>query len=231
MGASIRVFSGNGHSASFAELLPHFERDNNCTVEVRYAPAQVTLREIKAGASADLGVIGSSVMDQIIALGKIVPGSVRVLTRNGVGVGVRAGAPKPDLSSVESFKNALLAAKSVAYTTDGASGIYFTGLIERLGIANQVKAKAKTRSGGLIAEFVASGDAEIAVQQIPEIMAVPGVDYAGPLPPEIQSITVARTGIFTDAKEPALAQRLLDYLHSPEAARVYKSKGLEPAAT
>jgi molybdate transport system substrate-binding protein len=231
MGARIKVFSGNGLSASFAELLPRFERAHDCSVEMRYAPAQVTLREIKAGETADLGILGSSVMDEVVALGKITPDSVKVLTRNGVGVGVLAGAPKPDLSSVESFKRMLLNAKSVAYTTDGASGIYFAGLIERLGIANEVKAKARTRSGGLIAEFVASGDAEIAVQQIPEIMAVAGVDYAGPLPPEIQSITVAKAGIFTDAKEPVLAQRLLHYLLSPDAARVYKSRGLEPVAT
>jgi molybdate transport system substrate-binding protein len=228
--AIVKVFSGNGHSASLSELLPRFERDNNCKVEMHYAPAQVTLREVKAGASADLGIIGSSVMDQIIAMGKIAPGSARVLTRNGVGVGVLAGARGPDLSTVDSFKRALLSAKSVAYTTDGASGIYFAGLIERLGIADAIKARAKTRSGGLIAEFVASGDAELAVQQIPEIMAVPGIDYAGPLPAEIQSITVTRIAVFTDAKEPVLAQRLFDYLLSADAARVFRARGMEPEA-
>jgi molybdate transport system substrate-binding protein len=227
---TIKVYSGNGMSASLGELLPSFEREHGCKVEVTFAPAQVMLREVKAGRIADLGLIGSGVMDQVVKLSHIMPASVRVLTRNGIGVGVLAGAPKPDLSSVDSFKRALLNAKSVAYTTEGASGIYFAGLIEQLGIANEIKAKAKTRSGGLIAEFVVSGDAEIAVQQIPEIMAVAGVDYAGPLPAEIQSITICAAGVFTGAKEPRLAQTLLDFLQSPEAARVFKARGLEPAS-
>ena len=225
---TVRLYSGNGMSASLGELLPQFERAHDCKVDVTFGPAQVMLREIKAGRTADLGILGSGVMDQVVQLGNIVPASVRVLTRNGIGVGVLAGAPEPDLSSVESFKRVLLNAKSVAYTTEGASGIYFASLIEKLGIAEPIKAKAKTRSGGLIAEFVVSGEAEIAVQQIPEIMAVAGVDYAGPLPAEIQNITVGTAGIFTDAKEPQLAQVLLDFLQSPVAARVFKARGLEP---
>ena len=228
MSATVRVYSGNGMSASLGELLPQFERAHGCKVDVTFAPAQVMLREVKAGRTADLGLIGSGVMEQVVRLGYIVPGSVRVLTRNGIGVGVLAGAPRPDLVSVESFKRALLNAKSVAYTTEGASGIYFAGLIERLGIAEPIKARAKTRSGGLIAEFVVSGDADIAVQQIPEIMAVAGVDYVGPLPAEIQNITVGTAGIFTDAKEPQLAQALLDFLQSTEAAHVFRARGLEP---
>ena len=226
---TVSVYSGNGMSASLGELLPQFEREHGCKVAVTYAPALVLSREIDAGGTADLGILGSGVMDQVVKRGNIVAASVRVLTRNGIGVGVLKGAPKPDLSSVESFKRALLNAKSVAYTTEGASGIYFASLIEKLGIAGQIKAKAKTRSGGLIAEFVVSGDAEIAVQQIPEIMAVAGVDYAGPLPAEIQNISVGTAGIFTDTKEPQLAQALLDFLQSPVAARVFKARGMEPA--
>jgi molybdate transport system substrate-binding protein len=225
----VRVYSGNGMSASLAELLPLFEREHDCKVDVTFAPAQVMLREVKAGRTADLGLIGSGVMDQVVKLGNIVPASVRTLTRNGIGVGVLAGTPKPDLSSLESFKRALLNARCVAYTTEGASGIYFAALIEKLGIANEIKTKAKTRSGGLIAEFVVSGEADLAVQQIPEILAVSGVDYAGPLPTEIQSITVGMAGVFTDAKEPQLAQALLNFLLSPTAARVFKARGLEPA--
>jgi molybdate transport system substrate-binding protein len=228
MTTTLKVYSGNGMSASLHELMPQFERAHHCKVEFKFEPAQVLLREIKAGNTADLGILGAGVMDQVVTLGHIVPTSVKVLTRNGIGVGVLGGAPKPDLSSVESFKRALLNAKSVAYTTEGASGIYFAGLIEKLGIAEQIKPKAKTRSGGLIAEFVVSGDADIAVQQIPEIMAVAGVDYAGPLPAEIQNISVSTAGIFTDAKEPQLAQALLDFLQSPAAARVFKTRGLEP---
>ncbi len=229
MTTNLKVFSGNGMSASFRELMPQFEQTHQCKVEFKFEPAMVLLREIQAGNGADVGILGSGVMDQVVKLGKIVPASVKVLTRNGIGVGVLKGAPRPDLSSVESFKRALLSAKSVAYTTEGASGMYFARLIEKLGIAEQIKAKAKTRSGGLIAEFVVSGIAEIAVQQIPEIMAVPGADYAGPLPDEIQNIAVNAGGIFTDTQQPQLAQALLDFLQSPVAARVFKARGLEPA--
>jgi molybdate transport system substrate-binding protein len=224
---TLKVFSGNGMSSSLRELLPAFERAHDCKVEMHYEPAQILLREIRAGNTGDLGILGG-VIDQAVKEGYIVPGSVCVLTRNGIGVGVAKGAPKPDLSSVESFKRALLAARNVAYTSEGASGIYFAGLIDKLGIGDAIRAKAKTQPGGLVADIVVRGEADLAVQQIPEIMAVAGVDYAGPLPAEVQSVTVGRAGIFTTAKEPQLAQALLDYLKSPEAARVFRARGLEP---
>lgn len=215
-------------SASFRELIPRFERAHGCVLDVTYGPAKAMLREIKAGRTADVGVLGRQVMEEAVALGSIARESVRVLAHNGVGVGVRAGAAKPDLATVDAFKAMLLSARSVAYTTEGASGIYFAGLIERLGIANEIKAKARTRAGGLIAEFVASGDAEIAVQQIPEIMAVGGVDYAGPLPREIQNFTVATGGVFTNAGEPALASAFIDFLRGPDAMRIFQARGLTP---
>jgi molybdate transport system substrate-binding protein len=225
---TLNVYSGNGMSSSLRELLPAFERAHDCKVAMTYEPAQILLREINAGRSADLAILGGGVMDQVVKQGAIVAAGVRKLTSNGIGVGVIKGAAKPDISSVDAFKRALLNARCVAYTTEGASGIYFAGLIEKLGIANEVKAKAKTRAGGLIAEFVVSGEADLAVQQIPEIMAVAGVEYVGPLPAEINSISVGRAGVFTDAREPQLAQALLDYLQTAQAARVFKSRGLEP---
>lgn len=225
---TLKVMSGNGMSSSLRELLPPFERAHGCKVDMLYEPAQILMREIKAGREADLGLLGGGVMDQAMKEGYIVPASVRVLTRNGIGVGVAKGAPKPDLRTVEAFKHALLNARCVAYTSEGASGIYFAGLIDKLGIGDAIRAKAKTRAGGLIAEFVVSGEADIAVQQIPEILAVPNVDYAGPLPDGVQSITVGRAGVFANAREPQLAQALLDYLQSPDAARVFRARGLEP---
>jgi molybdate transport system substrate-binding protein len=143
---------------------------------------------------------------------------------------VRTGAAMPDIASVEAFKHALLGAKSIAYTIDGASGMHFAGLIERLGIAEDLKASARRRSGGLIGELVASGEAEIAIQQIPELMAVRGIDLVGPIPAELQKITVVAAGVFRDAGEPQAARALLSFLLKPGAADVIKSKGLEPAA-
>lgn len=223
---TLKLYSGNGMSSSLRVLLPQFERAHDCKIETLYEPAQILLREITAGRTADLGILGGSVMDQVVKQGHIVAASVRKLTSNGIGVGVIQGAPRPNIGTVDDFKRTLLNARCVAYTTEGASGIYFAGLIEKLGIANEIK--AKTRAGGLIAEFVVSGDADIAVQQIPEIMAVPGVDYVGPLPAEINSISVGRAGLFTRSTEPALTQALLDYLQTPAAAEVYRARGLEP---
>lgn len=124
----------------------------------------------------------------------------------------------------------LLAAKSVAYTQEGASGMHFAGLIERLGIAEQVKAKAVRQPGGLIGELVAAGKAEIAIQQIPELMAVPGIELVGPLPAEIQLVTVSSAGIFAGTQQAEAAQSFIQFLVTPVAARVMKAKGLEPMA-
>ena len=229
MTITLNACSGNGMSASFRELMPQFERTHGCKVAFTYEPAQILLREIKSGKAFDFCVLGKGVMDQVVKAGYVKGDSVRVLTRNGIGVGVLKGAPKPDISSVDAFKRALLNAKSVAYTTEGASGIYFAGLIEKLGIADAIKAKAKTQPGGLVADLVVKGVAEIAVQQIPEIMAVAGADYAGPIPAEIQSISVNAGGITTNTQHPQLAQALLDFLRSAEAAKVFRARGLEPA--
>lgn len=226
---TLNLCSGNGMSASFRELMPQFERAHNCSVVMHFEPGQILQREIKAGKIFDLGVMGKAAMDQLVQDGYVIADSVHVLTRNGIGVGVLKGAPKPDLSSVESFKRALLNAKSVAYTSEGASGIYFAGLIEKLGIADAIKAKAKTQPGGLVADLVVNGSAEIAVQQIPEILAVAGADYAGPIPAEVQSISVNAAGVFVKSPQRALALALLAFLRSADASRVFKARGLEPA--
>lgn len=227
MTAEIRLFTSNSMHAVLDELIPAFERASGNKVVVSYDPAQMMLTRIKNGETADLAIMGTTALDELEKLGKIAAGSRRILSRCGVGVGVRAGAPKPDIGTVEAFKRMLLNAKSVAFTQNGASGIHFAGLIERLGIAAEVKAKAATRPGGLIAELVAAGEAEIAVQQIPEIMAVPGIELVGPLPRELQKVTVSGAGVFADSKQPEAARVLLEFLSTPAAARVMKAKGLK----
>jgi molybdate transport system substrate-binding protein len=203
------------------ELLPAFERASARRVTVSYDPAQIMLKRIAAGESGDVAILGQPAIDALAAQGKIAPESRRTLARCGVGIGVRAGAPRPDISSVESLKRALLEAKSIAHTTHGASGIHFS--------ANEVKAKAVQNQGGLIGTLVVEGKAELAVQQIPELMAVPGLELVGPLPQELQSISVVTVGIFVHAKEQTGAQALIDFLALPTSARVFRAKGLEPA--
>ena len=140
-----------------------------------------------------------------------------------------SGKKVPMSDVYEAFKRMLLNAKSVAYTQQGASGIHFSGLIERLGISKEMETRAVRQPGGLVGELVAAGKAEIAIQQIPELLAVQGVDLVGPLPAELQATTVSSAGTFADAKQPDAARALLDFLTTPAAARVFKAKGLEPA--
>ena len=213
-----------------AERAPQFERANDCKIAISYDPAKVMLARIQKGETADLAILGSGAIDELVKQGKISAGSRRVLARCRVGVAVLAGKPRPDISSVEAFKRTLLGAKSVAYTQEGASGMHFAGLIERLGIAEQVKAKAVRQPGGLIGELVAAGKAEIAIQQIPELMAVAGIELVGPLPAEIQLVTVSSAGIFAGTKQAEAAQSFIRFLVTPAAARVMKTKGLEPMA-
>lgn len=225
----IKLFTSNSLRAVMDELVPQFERASGHPVSVSYDPAKVMLARIQSGETADLAILGGSAIEELTKQGKIAAGSRRVLARCGVGIGVRAGAPRPDIGSVGAFKRMLLNAKSVAYTRQGASGIHFAGLIERLGIAGEVRAKAATRAGGLIGELVARGEAEIAVQQIPELMAVPGIELVGPLPRELQMITVSSAGIFAGSAQPKAAQQLLEFLSTSASARVFRAKGLEPA--
>ena len=136
------------------------------------------------------------------------------------------GLPKPDISSPDELKRALLDAKSIAYTRTGASGMHFAKVIERLGIADQVKAKIP--AGGSVGELVARGEAEMAVQQIPELLAAPSIQYGGPLPPELQNFTVFSAAVLTGARQAEAAKALVDFLTTPAAVRVFKAKGMEP---
>jgi len=226
---TLKVLTSNSMHAVMDELVPQFERASGHRISISYDPAKLMLSRIRSGESADLAILGSSVIDELAKDGHIAPDTRVVLARCGIGMAVRAGAARPDIGSVEAFKRALLGAKSIAYTIDGASGMHFAGLIERLGIAEALKASARRRSGGLIGELVASGEAEIAIQQIPELMAVRGIDLVGPIPAELQKITVVAAGVFRDAREPQAARALLGFLSQPLAAAVIKSKGLEPA--
>jgi len=226
--ATIQVFTSNGLRAVMGELAPAFERASGHSVAVSYDPAKIMLRRIQAGETADLAIIGGTAVDDLTRQGKISASTRRAFARCGVGLAVRVGARKPDIGTIDAFKQALLAAKSVAYTQEGASGIHFSGVIERLGIAEQVQAKAVRQPGGLVGELVAAGKAEIAIQQIPELLAVPGIELVGPLPHEVQAVTVSTAGIFAASRQPEAARALLDFLTTSSAARVLRARGLEP---
>ena len=208
-------------------LGPAFERATGRRYSVETDTSKGMLERIRKGETADVAILAASAIDEFVQSGIIAAGSRRPFARSRVGVAVRAGAPRPDISTVEAFKHAMLEAKSIAHTVHGPSGMYVPVLLERLGILEQMKPRTVTRPGGYIAVVVASGEAEIAVQQIVELLAVPGVDVVGPLPDEIQKVFETAAGIFTASRQPAEAEALLRFLTAPSAAGVFREKGLE----
>jgi molybdate transport system substrate-binding protein len=169
-------------------------------------------------------------IDDLIKQGSIAPASRAEIASAGLGIAVKRGAPKPDISSVEALKRTLLASKSVAYTATGASGQYFAKLLERLGIAEAMKPKSNVLKSGLAGEVVARGESELGVQMISEILAVPAAELVGPLPSEVQSTMVFTAGSLTGSARTGEAQALVNFLRTPAVGEVFKAKGLDPAA-
>ena len=227
MAVELKVLCSNTAHALLSALVPLFERASGHRVALEYASASIVAESIRQGETADATVLAGPVMDKALTTGAIARASLTAIARCGIGVAVRTGTHHPDIGTVDAFKRALAAAQSVAYTEAGVSGIYFAGMIERLGMAAEIKAKARTRRGGLIAELVANGEAEIAVQQIPELIPVKGIDIVGPLPPELQNTTLISAGVFVNAQQPAAAADFLKFLTTPDTADVYRANGFE----
>lgn len=223
----IKVLASGATKEAYVELVPEFEKSSGHQVMTTWTGSANIKNEIAAGEAYDLVIVGGPEIDAFIQEGKVVPGSRVDLMKSGVGVGVRAGAPKPDISSSEALKKTVLSAKSIGYST-GPSGDYMISLFERMGIANQVKAKLKqVPSGARIGTFITSGEAEIGFQQISELIHAPGVDYLGPLPPDVQKITVFSSGIHSKAKQPEAAKELVKFLTTPAAVPVIKKHGMD----
>lgn len=182
---------------------------------------------MKAGESVDLLIVAANLLDELTQLGAIVPGSRVDLAKSGAGVAVRAHGPRPDIGSGDALKRAPLSAKSIAYSSC-PSGIYFAGLFQRWGIADELKPKIKQTPPGVLVgevEVIARGEAEIGFQQVSELLPVAGIHFLGPLPPDIQQITVFSGA---SAKEPDATKALLKFLTAPAAAPIIKKKGTEP---
>ncbi len=227
--AEIKVLSSNAMSDAMADLLPEFERTSGHKVVATYGPSPAVMNRIKAGEPADIVVLGRQSIDELKKAGKVVPGSEADLAKTTAGIAVRAGAPKPDISTVEAFKNAMLSAQSVA-VSEGASGNHFRRVLDRLGIAEAMKPKLKVVPGAAhTAKLVAAGEAEIAVQLMSELQAVPGAEIAGPLPGDLHFELLLAAALDANAKEPEAAATLIKFLASPAVSPVLKRKGMEPA--
>jgi molybdate transport system substrate-binding protein len=228
MPSPIKVISGNSMRVSLTGLVPQFERASGLSVTVSYDPAQVVLKRIESGETADLAIRGEPALDQLIQQGKVKKSTRRPLVSSPAGVGTRAGAPRPDISSAAAFKTMLLNARAIAYASEGASGIHFMRVVEQMGIADEIKAKSKTRPGGVLGELLVSGEADIAIQHIPELKAAQGIQVLGTVPPGFEFANTLVAGIVAASEQPAAAQTFLDFLMSPDATTVLVSQGLKP---
>jgi molybdate transport system substrate-binding protein len=228
MVSGIKVMSSAATKAAYLELVPQFEQASRHKVITLWVPSVQMMTRLKGDEPVDLVIMAASSIEELIAAGKVKPGSRVDLARSGVGVAVRAGAPKPDIASADALRRALLAAKGIAYST-GPSGLYLVGLFERLGIADDIGAKCRQVQGEPVGNVVARGEAEIGFQQVSELLPVQGIDYLGPLPSEIQQITAFAAGLPAHAKEIEAASALIQFLRSPMAATVFRKSGMEPA--
>lgn len=207
-------------------LKPQFEAETSFRLDIDWRPTAAIMRSIDEGRRADVIIAIDNAMDQLAEAGIVRPGTRVTLADSVLGIGVRQGAPRPDISTVEAFKRTMATARAVAYSKAGASGIYFSKLIDQLGIAEAVNARAVVIPMGFTAEKVASGEADLAVQQISELMSVPGIDVAGPFPAEIQTVSTFDAAIFRDAANLEGASAFIEVLTSPAAATAYADGGL-----
>jgi molybdate transport system substrate-binding protein len=227
--AEVTVLAPGAVKEIVTELLPAFEKASGHKLAITWSGTAKIKQQIAGGESYDLVIVGTPVIDAFIKDGKVKAGTRVDLVRSGVGVAVKKGTPKPDISSAAALKKALLDAKSIAYST-GPSGVYVLKMFDKLGIAAEMKPKSiQTASGTRVGDYLSRGEAEIGFQQIAELIHETGSEYVGPLPPEIQNTTVYSSGIHTAAKQPDAAKILQAFLVSPEAVPVMKKNGMEPA--
>jgi molybdate transport system substrate-binding protein len=232
-GEEIKVMTSGAFTAPYLEIVPRFERTTQYKIVTSYgasmgnAPDSIPMR-LERGEPVDVVILARPALDKLVNQGEVVPGSRVDLVRSSIGIAVRAGARKPDIGSVAALKRTLLEAKSIAYS-DSASGVYLsTEMFQRLGIASQIADRCKRIAGEPVGAVVARGDAELGFQQISELLPVPGIDYVGPLPPEVQKVTVFSAGVAIRSKHPAAARALIEFLASPAAIPAITKSGLEP---
>jgi molybdate transport system substrate-binding protein len=225
----LRVFTTRSVATVLAKIGADFERRTGRTLGVTTDVAIRMVRRIKAGEPFDVLVAAPAQIDELIRTGKVIPGTRTDLARSGIGVAVRAGAPKPDVSSVDAFTRALIAARSVAYLKEGQSGVYMAGVLDRLGLTDAIRSKLTLPDTDVVSELVRRGEVELGIVVITQILTTPGVALVGPLPPEIQSYITFSGGISAHSQSVDAARELMAFLKSPAAIAVMRAQGMEPA--
>lgn len=225
--AEVRVISSDGVKSVLDALKLDYEHASGDSVAIHYGAANLLKKDILGGEPFDVTILTGEVMDAMIKAGKVAPNTRADIARAGFGIAYKAGSPRPDVHDAASFKAVLLAAPSISYMAQGASGVYFSALAEKLGMADQLKDKAKVLPSDRVIQAVAEGEAEYGVQVISNIVAVGGVEYV-PFPPDLQKYIVFSGAIGSAAKQPQSAAALLKALTDPKNAPVIKAKGLQP---
>ena len=231
--AELKVLSAIGMRLVMEDLGPKFEQATGHKLAILFDAGGVVVERVQGGETADVVLLPRPALERLTKDGRIVAGSETLLARSGIGVAVRKGASKPDISSPEALKRTLLAAKSITYSNPvlgGASGTHFAKVLDRLGIGSEMKAKTVfSKVPGEVGQLVANGEAEIAVHQIQELISVPGIEIVGPLPGDLQSTIVFSGAIMAGTKEAEIGKALINFLRTPDAAAAIKAKGMEPA--
>ena len=230
----MKVYCTIGMQAAVEQMLPQLEAASGCALAFTWATAPMLVRRLQAGEKADVMILNRAGIDTMVRDGRIAPGSVAKMAGSPVSLAVRAGAPKPDISTPEALKRTLLAARSISYTdpaAGGASGVYFAQLLERLGIATEVNAKnTYPPAGGFSGALLLTGQAEIAIQQKPELLHIAGIEIIGQLPGDLNMVTVFAAGIDAESPHVEAAKKMIAYLQTQDARSVLRSKGLDPDA-
>jgi len=230
LAAEVRVLSGGAVKAALTELAETWGRETGNRVTITYATTGASMQKLAAGEPADVVVLATEAIEQLAAKGTVIAGTKADVARVGIGVAIREGAPKPDISTPEAMKQTVLAAKSIAYmdpSKGGTSGIHFTKVLEEMGIASVVQSKAVLVDTGFAAERVATGEAEIVVHQISEILPVKGVSLVGPLPREIQKVTIYSAAVVTKSDAQEVAKAFIASMMAPGARARFAAVGLD----
>jgi molybdate transport system substrate-binding protein len=228
--AELRVFTSGGMKPTLEALIPQIEQSIGCKLAPQFNSSKNLREKIQAGEPFDVAILTSDVIDDLIQRGKIAAGSRTDLARTGMGVGVRAGAAKPDISTPEALKKTLLAAKSIAFNPTGASAVHTYEMFEHLGITNAVKPKLllDSKEEGRPQKSVAEGAADLVITLIPEIKFFPGVDLVGPVPADFQSYISFSAGVATNTSNAKASKALIQFIKGPEGVKVLKAKAMEP---
>jgi molybdate transport system substrate-binding protein len=229
----MKVFSSIAVQPAVETLLPTFVTQTGISLEFTWNTAPAIIKRLRAGETADLLILNRAGMDAMQREGRLLAGSEVTLASSPAALAVKAGAPHPDISTAEALKRALLAARAISYTdpaAGGASGIHFAKVIEQMGIAAEINAKNRfPPAGGLSGRFLPTGEVEIAIQQIPELKQVAGIEIVGPLPAPYDLVTVFVAAIETASTKAKEAKAFVDFLQTPAAIAVFRDKGLDPA--